>query len=223
MTTRTLTRLALAVLASGSLALGACTPDYQNDSSEKVDTADKVSAPASTTESSDATTVESPVAFTNAYVKAKPGDKKMTAIFGELTNTSDKTIHIVSFSTSLDAPRNEIHEVVDGVMKQREDGITIAPGETHVLKPGADHLMIMDFATPIEAGDTVDVYLKLESGLSITIKDVPVRTINSGEESYGSDGELKNDTGMKKMDHGDHMDKDSGDHMDHMEKHDHNG
>lgn len=198
-------RLGLALVAACSLALGACTADHQNDSTEKVDTASRVAAPTSTS-SNDATTVDSPVALKNAYVKAKPGDKKMTAIFGELTNTSDAPIHIVSFSTSLDASRNEIHEVVDGVMKKREEGITIAPGETHVLKPGGDHLMIMDFSRPIEAGDAVDVELHLESGLTVTIKDVPVRSINSGEESYGSGGDLKSDTGMEKMKHGDHMD-----------------
>lgn len=193
MSARIVRGVALSLLASTSLVLGACSADFQKDSQEKVDTASKVSAP-STTVAND--TASSPVTFSNAYVKAKTSDKDMTAIFGELTNVSDKEIHIVSFSTSLNAKRNEIHEVVNGQMRQREGGITLAPGETHMLQPGGDHLMIMDFAKPIAAGDTVDVVLHFDDGASTTIKAVPVRSVNSGEENYGSNGDLKSDTGM---------------------------
>lgn len=204
MIARTVRGTALSLLASASLVLGACSADFQKDSQEKVDTASKVSAPSATVTNED---VSSPVTFSNAYVKAKPADKNMTAIFGELTNVSDKEIHIVSFSTSLNAKRNEIHEVVNGQMRQREGGITLAPGEAHMLQPGGDHLMIMDFAQSIAAGDTVDVVLHFEDGASSTIKNVPVRSVNSGEENYGSNGDLKSDTGMDDN---------------HGEKHDHN-
>lgn len=122
----------------------------------------------------------------DGYVKAMTDDAKMTAIFGTVANHSDKDVTIVGFEADAKAGSYEIHEVVDGKMKEKEDGLTIPAGQTAVMEPGSYHLMLLDVPTPIEAGDTVAVTLKLDDGSTIAVGDLPVRTIASGEENYSS-------------------------------------
>ena len=109
----------------------------------------------------------------------------MTAIFGTLHNNSDKDITVVGFTTSLGEASYQIHEVVDGVMRQKNGGFDVPAGGTHEVAPGGDHFMVMDYEPAIEAGDTIDVTLLLEGGATATVPDVAVRTMLPGDESYG--------------------------------------
>ncbi|MBI9000597.1 copper chaperone PCu(A)C [Corynebacterium sp. CCM 9185] len=123
----------------------------------------------------------------DGFVKAMPAGAGMTAIFGTLENHTAREIHLIGFSTSLGEAEYEIHEVVDGKMQEKEGGITIKAGGDHVLEPGADHLMILNYDKAIQAGSTVDITLKFSDGSKIVVKEVPVRAIGAGEEDYGSD------------------------------------
>ncbi|WIM73552.1 copper chaperone PCu(A)C [Corynebacterium suedekumii] len=84
----------------------------------------------------------------------------------------------------------EIHEVVDGVMQEKEGGITIPAGGSHEMTPGNDHMMILDHPAEIPAGDVVDLTIELGNGGTLEVEDVAVRTMNPGDEDYGEDGEL---------------------------------
>ena len=44
--------------------------------------------------------------------------------------------------------------------------------------------MFLDVATPLAAGDTVDVEIDLSNGETIAVSDIPVRTVGAGDESY---------------------------------------
>ena len=123
----------------------------------------------------------------DGFVKAMPAGAGMTAIFGTLENHTDREINLIGFTTSLGAADYEIHEVVDGKMQEKKGGVTIKAGSEHVLEPGADHLMILNHDSAIEAGSTVDITLKFSDGSKVVVKDVPVRAIAAGEEDYGSD------------------------------------
>ncbi|MBI8989025.1 copper chaperone PCu(A)C [Corynebacterium sp. CCM 8863] len=123
----------------------------------------------------------------DGFVKAMPAGAGMTAIFGTLENHTDREINLIGFTTSLGAADYEIHEVVDGKMQEKKGGITIKAGGEHVLEPGADHLMILNHDSAIEAGATVDITLKFSDGSKVVVRDVPVRAIAAGEEDYGSD------------------------------------
>lgn len=171
------TRLAKlgAVAIAAGLALTGCSSNDQGN-----DTTSSSSAAASSTEKADAK-----VTFTDAIVKAKPADKDMTGVFGKLHNTTKDEITITEVSTSLNAPKNEIHEVVDGKMRPKEGGIKIPAGGTYELKPGGDHLMIMDYKNEIKTGDTVKVSAKLSDGSTVELGDVQVRDMGAGNENYG--------------------------------------
>lgn len=177
-------RRVLAACAAGALALSltACA----NEETTTATDATGVTAAA------DATDVD----FLNATVRAKaaadaPDGNDMTSIFGTLQNNSKEDVELTGFSTSLGEASYEIHEVVDGVMQQKEGGIIIPAGESHELKPGADHFMVMGYAPEIPAGDAVTVTLEFADGSTAEIKDIAVRTMLPGDENYGEDGELQ--------------------------------
>lgn len=172
-------RITVAV-ASAALLLGACTA-AESDSADTTTSAD-------TTEAS---SNDAPLTLDDGVVREKLADNDMTSIFGTLSNHTDEDLELVSFETSLDAGMNEIHEVVDGVMQERQDPLVIPAGGSYELAPGGDHLMIMGYEEEILAGDAVDVTLEFIDGSTVEVPDVPVRTINAGEENYGADGSLQ--------------------------------
>ena len=130
-------------------------------------------------------TIESgDLAFQDAYITAKPASKKMTGVFGTFKNNSDKEITITEVSGSLKG-RYEIHETNNGVMAQMKGGLKIPAGQMSELKPGGNHLMIMDNTDEIAAGDTLTLNLKDSEGKTYELKDIPVRVQNSQHEHYG--------------------------------------
>lgn len=167
-------RIALSVLTVSALALVGCS-DSSVDADDTSSSGDDAAS----------------VSFTDGFVKAKPAEKEMTGIFGTFTNTGDEDITLVGFTSGLDVPRHELHEVVDGVMQMKEGGFVLPAGEAHEFSPGGDHMMLMDYHEPIEAGDTLDIVLEFGDGSTREVTDVPVRTVASGEENYGDDGSLQ--------------------------------
>lgn len=129
----------------------------------------------------------SDVAITDPWVKAT--DTEMTGAFGILENNTDSPIHVVGVTSSV-SDRNELHEMVmqDGamVMVEMEDGFTIEPGTEFVLEPGGNHLMLMDLAVPIEAGENVEMTLEFEDGSTFSWI-APARTFAGANEEYVED------------------------------------
>ncbi|AKE41358.1 putative secreted protein [Corynebacterium kutscheri] len=175
-------RSAIALVATAALGLTACSNSEQD--STKATSADA----SSSMMTSSMHAASQSVTLEDGYVRAMEDDSEMTAIFGVLHNNTDKEINIVSFSTTMDAKTFELHEVVDGKMRMKEGGYTVPAHGMLVLQPGHEHMMAMGVATPVKAGESVDVTLKLSDGSMVDIADVPVRTVGAGDEDYGSEG-----------------------------------
>lgn len=184
-------RIALSVLAVSALALAGCSDNGDADTTATATTAGETTATTTATDVVGEGENAEWVTFTEGFVKSKPAEKDMTGIFGIFTNNSDQDINVVGFTSNLDVPTYELHEVVDGVMQMKPGGFLLPAGQEYELKPGGDHMMLMDYNEPIEAGDTIDITIEFGDGSTQEIKDLPVRTIASGEESYGSDGSLQ--------------------------------
>ena len=184
-------RIALSVLAVSALALAGCSDNGDADTTATATTAAETTATTTATDVVGEGENAEWVTFTEGFVKSKPAEKDMTGIFGIFTNNSDQDINVVGFTSNLDVPTYELHEVVDGVMQMKPGGFIIPAGGEHELKPGGDHMMLMDYTEPIEAGDTIDIIIEFGDGSTQEVKDLPVRTIASGEESYNSDGSLQ--------------------------------
>lgn len=206
--TRISSRLALAILATGAVTLAACSPSEQNDSTQSA-TDQASSAASNATESAAQSGSEDKddqvpaLTIDDAYVTAKPADKDMTGIFGTIENTSDKDIHLASVTGSVPG-MYQLHVVKDGQMMEAKDGFTIKAGEELELRPGHEHIMLMDAHDELAAGDEISLELKDDKGETYELKNIPVRVQQSGNEEYGDHA--------GEDDHADH-----GDHDDHAE------
>ena len=112
----------------------------------------------------------------------------MTGAFAKITNTTNTDVTLVGGSAEI-AGMVEIHEVVmlDNAMKmqKKEGGIVIGAGQTIVLEPGGLHVMLMDIAKPIVAGDTITLTLDFEGTESQTVTWT-AKTSEAGDEEYHS-------------------------------------
>lgn len=201
-------RMAVAAVAAGSLLLTACSPANEADSDQANTATDN--APASSGAASEESQSESGLSFTEAYVTAKPADKPMTGVFGQLKNTTDKDITLETAKASVDG-KIEFHIVENGEMKEAENGFTIKAGETMTLQPGHEHIMIMDNNDELAAGDTVTFTVTDSEDKTYELKDVPVRVQQSTHEHYGDAQSSESGAPMSEMN------------MDGHEGHDHEG
>lgn len=151
---------------------------------------------------------------------AKAADSGMTAVFGTLENTSDHDVTVTSAETKA-AGKTQLHETVTdpktgaSSMKEKEDGFTIGKGKSIELKPGGNHIMLMDLKCSLLAGDSIKVTVKTADGKSMDI-DAPIRDYSGAKENYdpaeGSGSSAGQDASQAPGDHSGH---DMGEHSDH--------
>jgi len=125
-----------------------------------------------------------PLAVRDMWVKTAASG--MSATFGTLLNTTSADVTVVK-ATSTASPMMELHEVatVDGkmVMRPKDGGFTIPAGGSHELKPGGDHLMMMDIKTPVTAGTEVTITLTFADGKTMDFTALG-KDFAGGNESY---------------------------------------
>jgi len=158
----------LAVAALSLCALSGCAPQSAP--------ADTAGAPAA-----DAVTID------DAWVKS--ADEGMSAAFGTLVNTGDADVTVIAV-TSAASSMLELHETVENesgemVMREIEGGFVIPAGGELALEPGADHIMLMDLAAPLRAGDEVTFMLTF-SDESTSDFTAPVKDYSGANENYES-------------------------------------
>ncbi|MFY1683699.1 copper chaperone PCu(A)C [Micromonospora sp. WMMD730] len=123
------------------------------------------------------------VTIRDPWVKA--ADKGMTAAFGTLVNDGDTDVTLTSAATSV-SPM-ELHEMTmkDGkmVMQQKQGGIVIKAKGTHALEPGGDHLMLMNLAKPVQAGDELTFTLTFADGKTQQFTAV-AKPFTGAQETY---------------------------------------
>lgn len=136
--------------------------------------------------SASAAAPSSAITVRDSWVKA--ADKGMTAAFGTLVNDGDTDITVVSAASALSPI--ELHEMTmkDGkmVMQPKAGGFVIKAKGSHVLEPGGDHLMLMNVAKPVRAGDELVVTLTFADGKTAQFIAVAKPFTGAGE-SYAPD------------------------------------
>lgn len=147
-------------------------------SSEEATGGDTTPSPALSATAAAALTIKDP------WVKAgKAG--AMTAAFGTLVNGTGADITV----TGVESPASpmELHEMAmkDGkmVMQQKDGGFVVKAGGTHELAPGGDHLMLMNPAQEIKAGDELTFTLKLADSSTVSFTAI-AKPFAGAEESY---------------------------------------
>ncbi|MCZ7421256.1 copper chaperone PCu(A)C [Verrucosispora sp. WMMA2121] len=136
------------------------------------------------TPSATASTVEAgALGVRDPWVKA--ADEGMTAAFATLVNDSDTDVTITGAASEV-SPM-ELHEMAmaDGkmVMRAKQDGVVIKAKSEYKLEPGGDHLMLMDLAKPVRAGDELTFTLTFADGRTQTFRAV-AKPFTGAQESY---------------------------------------
>jgi copper(I)-binding protein len=118
----------------------------------------------------------------------------MTGAFMTLTNDTGHDVTLIGARSAI-APMVQIHEVVDGIMREKDGGLTIKAGTTEMLKPGGNHVMLMGMESPLAAGSEVTITLIFddESELEVT---GPVKVVNLEQEHYHSGEPTPSMSGM---------------------------
>lgn len=120
----------------------------------------------------------------------------MTAVYGTITNNSNEDVVLVGGSTEV-AGVVEVHEMamIGGEMKMQEidGGLVIPAGQSVVLEPGGNHLMLMMLASDVLAGDTIEVLFDFEGADDQTLSDVVAKPAEGGDEEYHSENDMEMD------------------------------
>lgn len=106
----------------------------------------------------------SPIEVNQAWARATPGGAKTAALYMTLVNKGPAEDRLVSVSTPV-AGKAELHSTTtqNGVMHMGSlAGLAVKPGSPTVLKPGGNHVMLMDLKAPLVAGQTFSVSLTFE-------------------------------------------------------------
>lgn len=112
------------------------------------------------------------VTVAHPWVRASPGGTTLTAGFMEIKTASDVSDALIT-AVSPAAGRVEVHtHIMEGdVMKMRRvERLELKPGQSHVLKPSGDHLMLMDLKSPLKEGDMVKLTLTFEKAGAIDVE-----------------------------------------------------
>jgi periplasmic copper chaperone A len=92
------------------------------------------------------------------WTRATPAGASTAAGYVKITNNGKEADTLVGASAEA-ADKVEVHEMTmeNDVMKMRQlkEGVTIKPGETIELKPGATHLMIIGVKAPFKEGTMI--------------------------------------------------------------------
>jgi len=112
--------------------------------------------------------------------------KYMTGSFMTLANSSDKDVTLIGGVSDV-AGMIEIHEVTDGNMTAMPEGLVIPAGGEVKLRMGGYHVMLMELAKKLVAGDEVTVTLEFDNGEKLDYT-APVKDIAMDDETYGREG-----------------------------------
>ena len=107
----------------------------------------------------------------DAWVRAVPPERAMTAAYLSIDNPTDTAIVVTGARTSGFA-RTEMHTTIeeDGVSRMRALAtVEVAAGTTTTMAPGGMHLMLMGAEAPIVEGETVAIELDTEAHGVLTI------------------------------------------------------
>ena len=111
------------------------------------------------------------VEATEAVCRPTPNGRDVTGCYVTLTaSQADRLVSVASPS----AGTAEIHDMKTegGIMKmaQLPEGLALPAGEAVSLKPGGNHIMLMQVKTPLAAGDTVSLTLTFEKAAPLGVR-----------------------------------------------------
>jgi hypothetical protein len=135
----------------------------------------------------------------HAWARASAGTT--AAAYFAVNNQGSAADRLLAISTPV-AEKAALHEskMENGVMKMREVGpIAIEPGQSVVLKPGADHVMLIGLKHPLKQGESFPLTLSFERAGKVEVAVRVERAGSMGGDAAGH-GSMQQMPGS--MDHG---------------------
>lgn len=160
---------ALTATAALSCSLAACSPP-----------AEKVEAPPAAAVG---------VQAADAWCRPSPKGARVGACY--LTLTAGQTDRFTGFTTPAAAtPQIHTMSTEGGMMQMRQltEGLALPAGEAVALKPGAEHLMLIDLAQPLVEGAQVTLALMFETAPALTVQAVVRAPAVDGEHGAREHG-----------------------------------
>jgi periplasmic copper chaperone A len=102
------------------------------------------------------------VTAANAWVRGTAPGQLMSAAYLTLTSTDDAKVVDVSSPV---AKKSQIHAsmMMSGIMHMHAiDGLALPARQAVELKPGGNHVMLMDLAKPLRAGEQVPLLFTIQ-------------------------------------------------------------
>ncbi|CAN5835397.1 hypothetical protein BH24ACT5_BH24ACT5_24370 [soil metagenome] len=176
-------------VATLAMAVAACSDDGGPASVA----APSVDAPA---EGSTPTPTAVAVEVGEAWTRPTPGGTDRNAVYAEFTAATDDEVVGASVDSSvagtvelhetmMDSPTGDTANSMDMDMDMNTNtawateggmasmspvaAVTLPAGETVMFEPGGYHVMLVDIATPLVEGDTVDVTFMFRDGGEVTV------------------------------------------------------
>jgi hypothetical protein len=120
----------------------------------------------------------------DAWVRAMPPAQRMTAAYMTLRNTGDAPVVVESVRSegAAEASLHATRRDGDRVRMEAIDKLTVDPGATVELAPGAMHVMIMGMAHMPAVGETRELCLQTNVGEQCFA--ATVRTQGPGDHSH---------------------------------------
>ena len=100
-----------------------------------------------------------------AWVRATPPGKMMTAAYGSIENKGSTDATIIGVSAAV-AGHTSLHETrieQDRSIMRPVMQLTIDAGQRVSLKPGGLHIMLMKLNEPLSEGQSIDICFELEN------------------------------------------------------------
>ena len=111
------------------------------------------------------------------YARSARPNAPTGAAFMMLQNHTDQDLKLIGVRSDV-AKRVELHthiDMGDGIMQMRqiEGSIAIPAGESHMMKRGGDHVMLMGLNQSLVDGETITVIFEFENVKDMTVK-IPI-------------------------------------------------
>lgn len=111
------------------------------------------------------------VASSDALCRPTPNGRDMTGCYVTLTASRDD--RLVSVESALSG-QGQVHEmkIENGIMSMAElkAGLALPAGETVMLKPGGNHIMLIGLSQPLKAGDSVPLTLRFQNAAPLQLQ-----------------------------------------------------
>lgn len=113
----------------------------------------------------------------DAYARSSRPNAPTGAAFMMLVNHTDQDDRLIDVRSDV-AKRVELHTHIDkgnGVLQmgEIEGGIAILAGETHMMKRGGDHVMLMGLNQSFVQGETITVIFEFEKAGEVAV-EIPI-------------------------------------------------